>query len=583
MAHAAAPSVEFADKIQMQHRLFSELSALLGREVPLYEQSLLVNRICNTAVCTLLSRLYGGFAIATDQLDKACGERHGAIRVGRPDEYRWVTRFLAAFAMEPHNFYDMSRVGAKSQPIIATAFRSILNPEHRLFCSLLITDFFDDSTKSRVESLLATRQVFSDRAKALVEKGERQGGLDWNDANDLIREGTQRIFAWTGKAANHQLYTELCNSGFKIAADIACFRSHHLNHLTPNTLCMDLYTTSMKHCMGEINAEEFRPRALAALRHLATFADRDWLRLHFRHLTNDAIDGFGPASPNATSDASLLAMVDELIARFAKPDLRLDEMPHSGFKDTTEGPSHDTPVLLRQDAYKALTEAVQFTNPDGSVLDTVHTARFGEIEQRFYATTPSGLELYNQCLAKAEVTRGGDPDLADRDFDAYLAAERAHFAPFPKSLRELLRQGLVYGRYSATPAGIAQAARAGTTDRHELVRLGFARVEGLRFEDFLPVSAAGIFASNLQQYGTKATASDTPRHTRQSFEQLIGRPVIEADDVYRALEAISLIETYTTLGLWDTLPASARADLQSTAARMPHASHALPCPTPIAP
>ena len=49
--------------------------------------------------------------------------------------------------------------------------------------------------------------------------------------------------------------------GFKIAADIACFESHHLNHLTPNTLCMDLYTAAMKHCMGELGEAEFLARA----------------------------------------------------------------------------------------------------------------------------------------------------------------------------------------------------------------------------------------------------------------------------------------------------------------------------------
>ena len=33
---------------------------------------------------------------------------------------------------------------------------------------------------------------------------------------------------------------------------------------------------------------------------------------------------------------------------------------------------------------------------------------------------------------------------------------------------------------------------------------------GLRYEDFLPISAAGIFASNLGQYGTKSTAAAKP-------------------------------------------------------------------------
>ncbi|NBX25384.1 MAG: DUF1338 family protein, partial [Planctomycetes bacterium] len=110
---------------------------MFGREVPLYDRSLLVNRACNTAVCTLVGLLHRGFAISPEQLDRTSGERHGAIRIGRPDEYRWIARFFACFAMEPHNFYDMTAVGGKSQPIIATAFRSVMRPEHRVFTSLL--------------------------------------------------------------------------------------------------------------------------------------------------------------------------------------------------------------------------------------------------------------------------------------------------------------------------------------------------------------------------------------------------------------------------------------------------------------
>ena len=55
--------------------------------------------------------------------------------------------------MEPHSYYDMTKVGAKSQPIVATAFRSRLNPEHRVFCSLLMTDYFDPVTRGRIEAL----------------------------------------------------------------------------------------------------------------------------------------------------------------------------------------------------------------------------------------------------------------------------------------------------------------------------------------------------------------------------------------------------------------------------------------------
>ena len=143
----------------------------------LYDKSLLVNRVCNETVCSLLAALHRGFNLTAVQLEKTSGERHGAIRIGKAAEYRWVCRFFAAFAMEPHNFYDMTNVGAKSQPIVATAFRSRLHPDHRIFCSLLMTDYFDPATRARIEALLAPREVFSAAARALLEQSERQGQI----------------------------------------------------------------------------------------------------------------------------------------------------------------------------------------------------------------------------------------------------------------------------------------------------------------------------------------------------------------------------------------------------------------------
>ena len=48
---------EFADRVDMQNRLFAELSRMFGKEVPLYDKSLAVNRVCNRAVCDLLSQV----------------------------------------------------------------------------------------------------------------------------------------------------------------------------------------------------------------------------------------------------------------------------------------------------------------------------------------------------------------------------------------------------------------------------------------------------------------------------------------------------------------------------------------------
>lgn len=558
----------FADRIDMQNRLFAELSAMFGKEVPLYDKSLLINRECNKAVCALLGRIHSGFAISDAQLDRTSGERHGAIRIGKPSEYRWVARFFGVFALEPHNYYDMSNVGARSQPVVATAFRSVLKPEHRVFCSLLMTDYFDPKTQARIESLLAPREVFSARAKELVERSERDGGLCWDDANALIREGVERIFKWTGTARDHALFTDLCDGGFKIAADIACFESHHLNHLTPNTFCMDLYTATMKHALGELAEAEYRQRAARALERTLARADRDFMRLHFKHLSDVELDSYGQGT---LAPAEVAQQVDRLVRRLRDTDLDLSGLKHSGFKDSTEGPSEDTPVLLRQDAYKALTESVRFREADGSTVDAVHTARFGEIEQRFYATTPLGRDLYDRCLAAAEAEKERDPGLIKRDFAAYEAMYAKAFTPFPKTLPELLEQKLVFGRYSPTAAGLSAAGRhaISTTDINELVRLGFVRFEGLRYEDFLPVSAAGIFASNLNQYGTKSTAAVKPVYKQAMLEEIMGKPIIDSTTVYSGLHAESLRRTYTELGLFERLAPEARQEIEEAIAACP--------------
>jgi uncharacterized glyoxalase superfamily metalloenzyme YdcJ len=557
----------FADRLEMQHRLFAELSRMFGQEVPLYDKSLLVNRVCNETVCALLGGRHRGFVLTAAQLEKSSGERHGAIRIGKPEEYRRIARFFAAFAMEPHNYYDMTALGPKSQPIVATAYRSRLNPDHRIFCSLLMTDYFDPATRGRIEALLATRDVFSPAALALLEKNERQGGLDWDDAHQLIHEGVTRIFKWTGRARDHQLYQDLCAAGFKIAADIACFETHHLNHLTPNTLWLDLYTAAMKHCLGEMDVAAFRQRAEILLRRLDARADRDYLRLHFKHLSDAEIAAYQPA---VLSAGELTRLAGELTQRLGQPDLALTKLRHSGFKDFTEGPAEDTPVLLRQDAYKALTEPVQFVQTDGSRVDTVHTARFGEIEHRFYATTAAGRELYDRCLTAADAARDALGGTSRKDLAASERAYAQPFAPFPKHLASLLAQGLVFGRYQATAAGraAAQAGTIPTTDLAELVRLGYAAVEGLRYEDFLPVSAAGIFASNLSQYGTQSTATQKPVYTQAQLEGILGRRIVDPSVTYAGLDAESRLATYAALDLTARLLPVERTRLEQAVASM---------------
>ena len=138
---------------------------------------------------------------------------------------------------------------------------------------------------------------------------------------------------------------------------------------------------------------------------------------------------------------------------------------------------------------------------------------------------------------------------------------------FPKTRREWLENGLVFGRYEPTPAGLAAAGTLDTADLWTLVDRGFIRYDGLRYEDFLPVSAAGIFASNLNQYGTSFTAETKPDYTRADLEEIIGKPIVDAGDVYAGIEAASLVDAFERLDVSDMVEnASELADRVAKAA-----------------
>lgn len=162
-------------------------------------------------------------------------------------------------------------------------------------------------------------------------------------------------------------------------------------------------------------------------------------------------------------------------------------------KDRIEGPPRrKCPILLRQTSFKALSEAVTFK--DGS--EGAHTARFGEIEQRGAALTPKGRDLYDTCLNRALA--------ADGDHEQALAAS---FADFPDDWDMLRSEGLAYFREDESG------------------------VVPIVWEDFLPVSAAGIFQSNL---GDDARDNAMQGGTQAAFEAALGCPVRDMFELYAA-------------------------------------------------
>ncbi len=523
----------FACPRDLQRKLFAGLSAMFGSEVPLYDKSLAVNQCCNQAVVGVLSQMFVGFTRSQDELLHIGRERHGAIRIGREDEFRWITRYFACFGMEPHDFYDMTTLGQKRQPVICTAFRSRCEPDNRIFASLLRPEYFGEDISTKIASALRSRQVITPEVQRVIKKYERDGGLSLEDGLFLARQGCEKIFCWTGEAVNRSLYEELCDLGYKIAADICCFSSHHLNHLTPNSLCIELYSSAMKWKLGEKDDSTFSSESRELLLQLANRVDENWLMLHFPDLTYESVDSYDRFQ---VSQSTIEEVTSVLMSSLQADSLDLSAFPHNGYKDRTEGPDEASPILLRQDSYRALTEPITFVDESPPHVSS-HTARFGEIEQRFYATTPLGRSLYDSCLVQRdEAEHSGQVDVDP-------------FAAIPKNLVELIIQGLVYAQFESNPKADADCVHESSMSLDDLIRRGLLLFRGQRYEDFLPFSAAGIFASNLDQYGTESCAEHESAYTKDFLEAIVGRPIVDSQAHYAMVHQQSLQRAIECLGL----------------------------------
>lgn len=168
-------------------------------------------------------------------------------------------------------------------------------------------------------------------------------------------------------------------------------------------------------------------------------------------------------------------------------------------KSVIEGPPRRAvPILLRQTSFQALTEPVRFTDQGDDDRGT-HTARFGEVEQRGAALTPTGRALYDRLLARlqSEIAAGADRQETGGRI----------FAEFPDDIEVMRDDGLAF--------------------------FGHGTSEPILYEDFLPVSAAGIFQSNLGP-GARETLAVS---SRQAFETELQSPTLDETALYAAAAA----------------------------------------------
>ncbi|MDX8479869.1 VOC family protein [Mesorhizobium sp. VK24D] len=432
------------------------MSAMYRDEVPAYGTLMRLVARVNEEVLAADPEMRERLAV-TDSLERISEERHGAIRLGTAQELSTMRRVFAVMGMHPVGYYDLSTAGV---PVHSTAFRPVgdarlkINP-FRVFTSLLRLDLIKDEVlRNEAADVLSKRKIFTDGALALVEKAERQGGLDRQDAERFVEEVLQ-TFRWHDKAiVSADMYERLHNA-HRLIADVVSFKGPHINHLTPRTLDIDQVQERMP-------GEGIAPKAIVE----------------------------GP-------------------------------------------PARRCPILLRQTSFKALEEAVSFRDAGGSWRSGSHTARFGEIEQRGIALTPKGRALYDRLLNEAR--QRCRPAADGSNTSEYEAALAEAFRAFPDDWNAIRRHGLGYFTYSLTAEG--QRRKRIDMDLEAAIDAGLVRFDPIVYEDFLPVSAAGIFQSNL---GDDATQEFVASPNQKMFERELGATVLDEFTHYAGIMRASL-------------------------------------------
>lgn len=285
---------------------------------------------------------------------------------------------------------------------------------------------------------------------------------------------------------------------------------------------------------GGLSAEDAQVFVAEALKtfmwHSDATVDADtYQRLHDAHrLIADVVSFKGPH-------------INHLTPRTLDIDAVQAGMPKRGIdpKLIVEGPPRRTaPILLRQTSFKALEEPVAFVGTGAEGTAGSHTARFGEIEQRGIALTPKGRTLYDQTLATAR--KAAQINANSEGADDYVTALEKAFSDFPDTFAALYDQDLAYFRFRANGPFTGQANSVS-----ELLEQGALIADPQTYEDFLPVSAAGIFQSNL---GSDAQSNFETSANQDAFEAALGAKVTDELALYADAQARSLTAALSELG-----------------------------------
>ena len=288
-------------------------------------------------------------------------------------------------------------------------------------------------------------------------------------------------------------------------------------------------------------AERFLELATAGFALSPDPVDRGWYA-ELERVSSVAADIGGVGSTHVNHLTPRVLDIDELYRRMAAHGIEMI--------DQIQGPPRwDGPdLLLRQTSFRALAEPRLFRQSDGRIVQGDLRVRFGEVEARGVAPTPAGRWLYDRMLAEADDRSRDEPGLPRED--VLRAVWEEHL---PRTDTDLARSDLAY--YSFEVRADRPDGRA-PDDLVSLLDGGWVEATPIVYEDFLPRSAAGIFASNLSGQGSADAARTSTHRDRDWLSEHIGRPVVDPDELYAQQRDESLQATAAALGLDHiTLPA----------------------------
>ncbi len=257
----------------------------------------------------------------------------------------------------------------------------------------------------------------------------------------------------------------------------------------PELIAQARAITASGECRAAV-ADEFVSRAVSAFALSREPIDRVWYD-ELSAVSTVVADIAGVSSTH----------INHLTPRVLDIDDLYDRMTARGIVmiDAIQGPPRwsGPDVLLRQTSFRALAEPRRFRGCDGVVADGTLGVRFGEVEARGVALTPTGRERYDAAFA--EITSFAQPDPA-----------AAWGRYFPATDEEMATEGLAY-------------------------YVGGDPTKPVVYEDFLPASAAGIFRSNLDTDTEKADcpagAADSG-YTPEWMADALGRDLHDPYDLY---------------------------------------------------